>query len=99
LPKRIKQQPQKPIKINLLEKVAAVHEGIILTPWDMENGTSIQIGDEIVASEYPNRREYARWDAALKECIREGLIEQRNRDQYVITNDGYNAVESQDITE
>lgn len=45
-----------------------------------------------MASEYPNRREYAKWDDALKKCIAQGLIEQKEKDVYAITNAGYNMV-------
>lgn len=79
--------------MDLLMKVAATNEGLILTSYDTESGTSIQIGDEVVASEYPNRREYAKWDEALKECMKKGFIEQRNKDVYVITNSGYKMVD------
>lgn len=91
--KEIEQQPEKTIEMNLLMKVAATDEGIILTSYDTERGMLILIGDEVVASEYPNRREYAKWDEALKECIKKGFIEQRNQDVYVITNSGYKKVE------
>ncbi len=79
--------------VELLKKLAATPEGILLTPFDTTNGVTIQVGQEAITSEYPNRREYARWNAALKECITAGLIEQKNENFYVITNSGYNVAE------
>lgn len=88
-PKSVEQQPENQEVIELLKKVAATSEGIILTAFDLTNGVSIQIGQEVVASEYPNRCEYAKWDDALKKCISQGLIEQKGKDVYAITNAGY----------
>ena len=49
----------------LLRKVAAVPEGQLLTGFSLESGTYIQIGSEVVAKEYPDRREYAVREEAL----------------------------------
>lgn len=91
-PKEQGQQPNEDI-IELLKMVAATSDGVILTPSDLSSGTSIQVGDKVLASEYPNRREFAKWDAALKACIQNGFVEKKNKDFYVITNSGYKATE------
>lgn len=84
----------------LLKKIAATNDGILLTPFNLENGVSIQVGKEIIASEYPNRRNYTKWDAILKNCINWGYIEQKNKDVYALTNLGYKYVdENEDIKE
>ena len=41
----------------LLRKAAAVPDGQILVDSDLESGTYIQIGSEVVAKEYPDRRQ------------------------------------------
>lgn len=78
---------------SLLEKVAVTIDGQILTPYNLAEGTSIQVGEEILCSEYSNRREYAKWDAALKECLTKNYIEKKAENFYVITNAGYRWVE------
>lgn len=60
---------------------------------DFESGTYIQIGSEIVAKEYPDRREYAVWEEALNACIQAKYIERKNKAICVITNAGYKVVE------
>lgn len=77
----------------LLKKIAATNDGILLTPFGLEHGVSIQVGQEIIASEYPNRRNYTKWDAVLKNCINLGYIEQKNKDVYALTNLGYKYVD------
>lgn len=77
----------------LMKKVAATSDGVILILQDLEVGMSIQIGQEVIVSERPNRREFAEWDAALRECLNNKLIEKRNENVYVITNAGYNLVD------
>ena len=52
----------------LLKKVADAPGGQILITSDRESGTYIQIGSEVVAKEYPDRREYAVWEEALNAC-------------------------------
>lgn len=77
----------------LLKKVAAVPEGRILIKFDFESGTYIQIGCEVVAKEYPDRREYAVWEEALNACIQAKYIERKSEAICVITNAGYKVVE------
>lgn len=77
----------------LLKKVAAVPEGRILIKFDFESGTYIQIGSEVVAKEYPDRREYAVWEEALNTCIQAKYIERKSEKICVITNAGYKVVE------
>lgn len=77
----------------LLRKVAAVPEGRILIKFDFESGTYIQIGCEVVAKEYPDRREYAVWEEALNACIQAKYIERKSEAICVITNAGYKVVE------
>ena len=77
----------------LLKKVAAVPEGQILIDADLESGTYIQIGSEVVAKEYPDRRQYAIWDEALNACLRAKYIERKSEAICVITNAGYKVVE------
>lgn len=77
----------------LLRKVAAVPEGQILTGFSLELGTYIQIGGEVVAMEYPDRRQYAIWDEALNACLHANYIERKSDAIYVITNAGYKVVE------
>ena len=77
----------------LLRKVAAVPEGQILTGFSLELGTYIQIGGEVVAKEYPDRRQYAIWDEALNACLHANYIERKSDAIYVITNAGYKVVE------
>lgn len=77
----------------LLRKVAAVPEGRILIKFDFESGTYIQIGSEVVAKEYPDRREYAVWEEALNTCIQAKYIERKSEAICVITNAGYKVVE------
>ena len=77
----------------LLRKVAAVPEGQILTGFSLELGTYIQIGGEVVAMEYPDRRQYAIWDEALNACLYANYIERKSDAIYVITNAGYKVVE------
>lgn len=77
----------------LLRKVAAVPEGQILTGFSLESGTYIQIGSEVVAKEYPDRREYAVWEEALNACLKEKYIERKSEEICVITNAGYKVVE------
>lgn len=77
----------------LLRKVAAVPEGRILIKFDFESGTYIQIGSEVVAKEYPDRREYAVWEEALNACIQAKYIERKSEKICVITNAGYKVVE------
>ena len=77
----------------LLRKVAVVPEGRILIKFDFESGTYIQIGCEVVAKEYPDRREYAVWEEALNACIQAKYIERKSEAICVITNAGYKVVE------
>ena len=77
----------------LLKKVAAVTEGQILIDSDLESGTYIQIGSEVVAKEYPDRRKYAVWEEALNACLQAKYIERKSEVVCVITNAGYKAVE------
>ena len=77
----------------LLKKVAAVPEGQILIDADWESGTYIQIGSEVVAKEYPDRRQYAIWDEALNACLRAKYIERKSNAICVITNAGYKVIE------
>lgn len=77
----------------LLRKVAAVPEGQILTGFSLELGTYIQIGGEVVAKEYLDRRQYAIWDEALNACLHANYIERKSDAIYVITNAGYKVVE------
>lgn len=74
---------------DLLEKIAKVSSGDLHISEDLSLGMSIQVGEELIVSETSNRREYAIWDAALKECVRHGYLEQRNRYTYVMTQAGY----------
>ena len=53
----------------------------------------IQIGSEVVAKEYPNRREYAVWEEVLNACLKEKYIERKGEAICVITNAGYKVVE------
>lgn len=77
----------------LLKKVAAAPGGQILITSDLESGTYIQIGSEVVAKEYPDRREYAVWEEALNACLQAKYIERKSEAICVITNAGYKAVE------
>ena len=77
----------------LLRKAAAVPDGQILVDSDLESGTYIQIGSEVVAKEYPDRRQYAVWEEALSACLQAKYIERKSESICVITNAGYKAVE------
>ena len=77
----------------LLKKVADAPGGQILITSDRESGTYIQIGSEVVAKEYPDRREYAVWEEALNACLKEKYIERKSKEICVITNAGYKVVE------
>jgi len=77
----------------LLRKAATVPEGQILIDVDLESGTYIQIGGEVVAKEYPDRRQYAIWDEALNACLQAKYIERKSDTICVITNAGYKVVE------
>ena len=77
----------------LLKKVADAPGGQILITSDLESGTYIQIGSEVVAKEYPDRREYAVWEEALNACLKEKYIERKSEEICVITNAGYKVVE------
>ena len=77
----------------LLRKAAAVPDGQILVDSDLESGTYIQIGSEVVAKEYPDRRQYAVWEEALSACLLAKYIERKSESICVITNAGYKAVE------
>ena len=77
----------------LLKKVADAPGGQILITSDLESGTYIQIGSEVVAKEYPDRREYAVWEEALNACLKEKYIERKSKEICVITNAGYKVVE------
>ncbi len=94
-PKEQKRQSQKISSeaLFLLKKAADIEDGTILIPWDISHGTSIQIGTEVIVSELPNRREFTKWDAAFKECLQVGYIEQKNKELYVITAAGYKCVD------
>ena len=77
----------------LLRKAAAVPDGQILVDSDLESGTYIQIGSEVVAKEYPDRRQYVVWEEALSACLQAKYIERKSESICVITNAGYKAVE------
>lgn len=77
----------------LLRKAAAVPDGQILVDSDLESGTYIQIGSEVVTKEYPDRRQYAVWEEALSACLQAKYIERKSESICVITNAGYKAVE------
>ena len=77
----------------ILEKAAADSTGRIITPFNLEDGTSIQIGNEMLASELPDRRNYLKWEAALKECIKGGYIERKTDTQFAITAKGFDWVD------
>ena len=66
--------------------------GQILITSDLESGTYIQIGSEVVAKEYPDRREYAVWEEALNACLQAKYIERRSDMIYAITNAGYKII-------
>lgn len=73
----------------IIKKIAATSDGMILITADLSIGKTIQIGDEVIVSEYPNRREFTKWDSALKECVNLGYIEQRSKEMFSITQEGY----------
>lgn len=52
----------------------------------MTDGNFLQVGEEIIVSEGPDRRKYARCET--EECVSVGLIEKRNYGFYVITSAG-----------
>lgn len=79
--------------IALLKKVADVPDGQIFISSDLESGRSIQIGNEVIAKEYPDRRQYAVWDEALLNCIDNGYVQRKNNSVCVITNAGYKVVD------
>lgn len=79
--------------IALLKKVADVSDGQIFISSDLESGRSIQIGNEVIAKEYPDRRQYAVWDEALLNCIDNGYVQRKNNSVCVITNAGYKVVD------
>lgn len=83
----------------LLEKAAADATGQILMSFSLESGTSIQIGQTVIVSELPDRREYAKWDEALKQAINSGYIQKKNENIYAITNKGYEQVDKKWIVE
>ena len=58
----------------LLKKVADAPGGQILITSDLESCTYIQIGSEVVAKEYPDRREYAVCEEVLNDCLKEKYI-------------------------
>ena len=77
----------------ILRKMAAVPEGQLLLASDSESGTYIQIGSEVIAKEYPDRRQYAIWDEALNTCLEAKYIKRKSGTICVITNAGYKVVE------
>lgn len=77
----------------ILRKMAAVPEGQLLLASDSESGTYIQIGSEVIAKEYPDRRQYAIWDEALNACLEAKYIKRKSGTICVITNAGYKVVE------
>ena len=79
----------------LLKKVADAPGGQILITSDLESGTYIQIGSEVVAKEYPDRREYAVWEEALNACLKEKYIERKSEEicfKMCNTADFYNSL-------
>lgn len=79
--------------VTLIKMVAATSDGMIFATSDLSLGKSIQVGDEVIASEMPDRRAFAKWDSALKECVNLGYIEQRSKELFVITQAGYTAAD------
>lgn len=76
----------------LLKKVAVVPEGQILIVSNMQSGRCFQVGNEVIAKEYPNRRQYAVWEEALNACLQAKYIERRSDMIYAITNAGYKII-------
>lgn len=76
----------------LLKKVAVVPEGQILIVSNRESGRCFQVGNEVIAKEYPNRRQYAVWEEALNACLQAKYIERRSDMIYAITNAGYKII-------
>ena len=68
---------------------AAANNGTISTMADIAYGKRIEIGKERLASEVENRREYAKWSAALDEAICQGLINRENKNWCELTDKGY----------
>ena len=52
--------------------------GFFLSYLKIKRLSYIQIGSEVVAKEYPNRREYAVWEEVLNACLKEKYIESNN---------------------
>ena len=67
--------------------------GFFLSYLKIKRLSYIQIGSEVVAKEYPDRREYAVWEEALNACLKEKYIERKSEEICVITNAGYKVVE------
>ena len=67
--------------------------GFFLSYLKIKRLSYIQIGIEVVAKEYPNRREYAVCEEVLNACLKEKYIERKSEAICVITNAGYKVVE------
>lgn len=80
----------------LLRKAADDQQGTILTPADLSNGTSIQVGNTILCTEATNRKEYAQWEAALTNLINLGLLQPAGYQgvMYKVTAAGYSFAET-----
>ena len=77
---------------NLIKKCVSENENIILSA-NLSQGQSIHIGKDIVAAELPDKRNFARCEAAIDECLEAGFLK-RNHCGYSLTDAGYRYVEN-----
>jgi len=74
-----------------LQKCASEDDDILIS-YDITYGKEIQIGKETVAKEI-DRRNYARWEAAIEECHKAGFLKQ-NRNGYSVTDSGFQYIDN-----
>ena len=78
--------------IMLLKKCILEDDDIFLSQ-SLSYGQAIQIGNDVVAKELPDRRNYARWEAAIEECLNAGFLK-KHHSGYSVTDSGYRYIEN-----
>lgn len=94
---RVAQQEEKKGKQFILDqmllKKCILEDDDIFLSQSLSYGQAIQIGNDVVAKELPDRRNYARWEAAIEECLNAGFLK-KHHSGYSVTDSGYRYIEN-----
>ncbi len=78
--------------IEFLSKISKSPNASLFICPNLSHGHTIETGSEIIATEYPDRREYAKWEEVIDNCVKFGYLKKTNDKMYVLTNSGYQII-------